>query len=111
MARLYCVSEYIPRQDIVKVVESQVEQPHHFLSVLTLHEMLRSSTRIHGLVFISKLWEASRDLVPCPHVGMQVRQDEINWRLSLSAEMSIYGLLNCWCRSAAAGAEVDEGVG
>lgn len=41
---------------------------------------------------------------------MQVRQDEINWRLSFSFEMSVDGLLDRWCRSTTAGAEVDEGV-
>lgn len=41
---------------------------------------------------------------------MQVRQDEINWRLSYSNEMSIYVLLNSRCRSTATGTKVDEGV-
>lgn len=110
MARIHCISEYIPRQDIVKVMESQVEQSHHFFSVLTFHEVVRSFTRIDRLPFICYLWKKFRDLLPCPHVGMQVRQDEINWRLSLSFEMSVDGLLDRRSRSTTAGAEVDEGV-
>lgn len=110
MARVDRVLEDIFRQGIIKVMERQVKQSHHFFAVLALYKASRGIARIHGLPLKRDLRIVPENVLPRVEIGVQISQDTVDCPLALSVEMAVDGSLDGRCRSSRAGAEIDERI-
>lgn len=113
MARPHRIPQNIPRQPPIKMMKRQIKQPTNPPTIPLLPPAHHRPTvpSIHALLLKTQSAPSGTPPPPAVHVGVYVRHDEADVLLAASAEPVVDDAFDGGRGPAAAGAEVDVGVG
>lgn len=92
-------------------MKGEVEQPHDLFAIAALRHVLGRPAGVYAANLVRDARAVAGDALPRGHVGVQVGEDEVDEGLAGAAKDAVDSALDGGRGAAAAGAEVNVGVG